>query len=268
MQDHQGASGPRGDGDRLAHEAHVARRFGATAQAYVESAVHAQGADLQALAALLEAAAPARLLDLGCGGGHVSFTAAPFCGQVTACDLSDGMLDAVAAEAGRRGLANIATRQGSAEHLPFEDESFDMVVSRYSAHHWRSVAAGLGEARRVLKPRGRAVFTDVAAPQDPLADTFLQTMELLRDPSHVRDYSGAEWARLAGEAGFHLAAATRRRLYLDFSSWVARIATPELHAVAIRSLQATASAEVRDCFEIAPDGSFTVDTLTLVLDPA
>lgn len=262
MTDPQGA--PRPD---LTHEAHVVRRFGAQAQAYVESAVHAQGADLEALCALLAETRPARLLDLGCGGGHVSFAAAPFCGQVTAYDLSGEMLEAVTAEAGRRGLANIATRQGSAAQLPFTDASFDMVVSRYSAHHWRSLAAGLTEARRVLGPLGRAVFMDVAAPETALEDTFLQSIELLRDPSHVRDYAPLEWIRLAQQAGFHVSEVQQRRLRLDFAPWVARIRTPERHVDAIRSLQASASDEVRAYFELAPDGSFTVDTATLLLDP-
>ncbi len=243
----------------------VARQFGPQAKAYVGSTVHAQGADLDALGRRLALERPARLLDLGCGGGHVSFTAAPHAEAVVAYDLSAEMLGAVAAEAARRGLANISTRQGTAERLPFEAGGFDAVVSRYSAHHWSSLAAGLAEARRVLKAGGRAIFMDVVAPEDALLDTFLQAVEMLRDPSHVRDYAPRQWRALAQAAGFEVEEETPRRLRLEFSSWLARIGTSSVHAAAIRSLEAGASEEVRRHFEIEADGSFTIDTLTLVL---
>lgn len=249
----------------LTHEANVASAFGPQAAAYVASAVHARGEDLEAFAALLAGHGDARLLDLGCGGGHVSFTAAPLVREVTAYDLSPDMLGAVAAEASARGLANITTRQGMAETLPFDDGSFDIVASRYSAHHWRDVAAGVREARRVVRKGGLGVFMDVVAPEAPLLDTFLQSLELLRDPSHVRDYRASEWEALARAAGFSVMEATPRRLRLDFASWVARIRTPATHVAAIRSLEMSVPDEVRQHFAIEEDGTFTLDTLTLVL---
>lgn len=243
----------------------VVRQFGPRAGAYVGSAVHAQGADLEALGDFLARQRPARMIDLGCGGGHCSFNAAPHAGEVVAYDLSAEMLEAVRAEATARGFANITTRQGPAERLPFPDGAFDAVVSRYSAHHWSSLPAALAEARRVLKPGCPAVFMDVVAPEAPLLDTFLQTLEMLRDPSHVRDYAGREWCSMAEHAGFGVEETVPRRLRLEFASWLARIGTSDVHAAAIRSLQMGASGEVRAHFEIEADGSFTVDTLTLVL---
>jgi ubiquinone/menaquinone biosynthesis C-methylase UbiE len=71
------------------------------------------------------------VLDLGCGAGHASFTAAQQVAQVTAYDLSSQMLEVVA-EAAKRRAGNIDA-QGYAESLPFADASFDVVISRYSA---------------------------------------------------------------------------------------------------------------------------------------
>lgn len=242
----------------------VVQQFGPRAAAYASSPTHAAGPDLAAFQTILRDAPVERLLDLGCGGGHASFHAAPHAGAVVAYDLSADMLGTVAAGAVARGLSNIRTQQGRAEQLPFPDRNFDMVASRYSAHHWRQVPMALAEAARVLRPGGRMVMMDVFAPADPLLDTFLQTVEMVRDPSHVRDYSLAEWQALLQAAGLVPGEAETYRLRLEFQSWVDRIASPESHRPALRSLLAGAAAEVKQHFAVEADGSFTIDTMLVV----
>jgi hypothetical protein len=61
---------------------------------------------------------------------------------------------------------------------------------------------------------------------------------------------------------------TPRRLRLEFASWVARMQTPEVHQQAIRSLQKHMSNDVSQHFELAEDGSFTLDTMSMVAKPA
>jgi SAM-dependent methyltransferase len=246
------------------HAAQVTAQFGPRAAAYVASTVHASGADLEQLAELARGMpANTRALDLGCGGGHASFHVAPHVGQMVAYDMSVDMLNAVSRTAADKGLSNILTRQGVAETLPFPDRSFDLVVSRFSAHHWNDLEAGLAEARRVLKDDGRAVFIDVVAPPSPLCDTHLQTIELLRDMSHVRNYSAATWLAALADAGFVTGVKSARRLRLEFTSWVKRMRTPDLYVGAIRGLQANMPREVMDYLELEPDGSFTIDTLMI-----
>jgi len=249
---------------RKTHETLVGSQFGNAAAAYVASPVHARGPDLDQLVEIVTGHSEARAVDLGCGGGHVSFHVAPHVKEIVAYDLSPDMLRAVAATAAERGLGNIATERGVAESLPFPDHFFDFVISRFSAHHWHDLAAALREAKRVMKPGGRAIFMDVAAPPSPLLDTHLQAIELLRDPSHVRNYSVEEWRRHARAAGFTPGGVTLRRLPIEFGSWIARIRTPETHVAAIRSLQMSAPDEVAAHFEIARDGSFMLDTMTLL----
>jgi len=246
------------------HEAMVDEQFGRQAEAYVASPVHAAGEDLDQLERLAARLEPGQALDMGCGGGHASYRLSPHVLQVTACDLSESMLRAVEAEAGRRGLKNIVTRRCTVHDLPFPDAAFDLVVSRYSAHHWTDLSSGLAQARRVLKPGGTAVFMDSVAPRFTVADTFLQAMEILRDPSHVRDYSQVEWLRAVEEAGFKPVETVRHRVRLDFTSWTGRMATPEEHVRAILSLQKHMPSEVAGIFQVEPDGSFTIDKLTLV----
>ena len=208
---------------------------------------------------------PEKVLDLGCGGGHVSYALAPIAKLVTAYDLSEEMIEAVQAEAARRGMTNIVTARGPAEKLSFADASFDAVFCRLTAHHWGDVRQGLREARRVLRQGGIAVFADVVAPEIPVYDTFLQTFEMLRDPSHVRNYSTAEWVAIAAQAGFAVTAVTRRRLPLEFNTWTARMRTAPVLSAAIRALQEAVAEPVRRYFEVQPNGDFTIDQAVIEL---
>jgi SAM-dependent methyltransferase len=238
-------------------------QFGPQAASYLASAVHARGEDLQSLREIIDHRPDALALDLGCGGGHVAFLLAPRVRQVTAYDLSPAMVEVTRAEAQNRGFTNLRAQQGVVEQLPFADAAFDVVVSRYSTHHWHDVGAGLREARRVLKPGGTAVFMDVVAPGRPLLDTWLQSLELLRDPSHVRNYSLAEWHGMLSTAGFGAATARCYRVVLGFQPWIERMNTPADHVTSIRALQSSAPADVIRHFDIQRDGTFTVDSMLM-----
>jgi SAM-dependent methyltransferase len=246
-----------------AHERVVEAQFGPRANAYVESAVHSQGADLEAIGTLAEKLRPELALDMGAGGGHVAYALARHAKRVVATDLSSEMLAAVARTAREKGLTNIETAEAPAEHLPFEDETFGLVASRFSTHHWQDFDAGLRQARRTLKRGGRAVFVDVYAPGQALFDTHLQAIELLRDHSHVRDYSCSEWLGALARARFTIDACRTWRLRMDFPVWIARMQTPGDNVKAIRALQNAASAETKAHFAIEPDGSFMLDMLMI-----
>lgn len=246
------------------HNSVVLDQYTTRASAYVNSAVHAAGQDLDLIAQLLANQRGAVALDVGCGGGHLTYRLAPLVSQVVACDLAASMLAAVAEQAGLRGLPNIATREAAAESLPFEVATFDVVATRFSAHHWHAFAEGIAEMARVLKPGGLALMSDVVSPGVSLLDTWLQTLELLRDPSHVRDASTAEWDAALAAAGLAIERIEHFRLRLDFATWVARMDTPEPQVTAIRMLQARAASAVKDYFEMEEDSSFTVDTALFV----
>ncbi|MCB8837745.1 class I SAM-dependent methyltransferase [Aurantimonas sp. VKM B-3413] len=248
--------------------AFTAEQYGIRAQDYVTSAVHAGGADLDQIETVVSGKAAARVLDLGCGGGHVSYRAAPHVAEVVACDVTARMLEAVAATAKERGLANISTLEAAAEALPLEDASFDFVLCRFTAHHWQDMEAGLREARRVLKAGGRAVFIDTVAPEDPVLDTHVQAVELLRDASHVRNYRTSEWVAALARSGFAVEELTTRRLRMDFPVWIARTRAPDANAAAIRGLQNVSPPAVNRHFSIEPDGSFHLDAVTFVVRPA
>jgi len=241
----------------ISHDEQVDRQFGPVAAAYLSSTVHAQGDDLRATADKLRGSG--RVLDLGCGAGHLAFAIAPGVGAIVACDISPQMLAVVAAEAQRRGLTNLETQRGAAEKLPFADASFDAVCTRMSAHHWADLARGLAEMRRVLKPGGRVVVIDIVGASMPLFDTHLQAIELIRDPSHVRNYSLTEWANQLTRAGLVIAGHRTWRLRIEFDSWVARMETPADRVAVLHSLWQGAPREVREHFRVAADSSFDLE---------
>jgi SAM-dependent methyltransferase len=132
------------------------------------------------------------------------------------------MLQQVEILARERGAANVVTRQGDVERLPFGDAEFDLLVTRYSAHHWHNPAAAIKECFRVLARDGLLILSDIVAPEDPLLDTHLQVVELLRDRSHVRDWRVSEWQMILAAAGFESEVVMRWYLDLEFASTLAR----------------------------------------------
>jgi hypothetical protein len=114
--------------------------------------------------------------------------------------------------------------------------------------------------RRVLQPHGRLLLIDVLGHEDPLVDTHLQSMELLRDPSHVRNRSAGEWQSLLGTAGFVDVEYAEWPLRLEFAPWVERMRTPSQRTAMIRTLQNEAPREVQEALAFEADGSFTVRT--------
>lgn len=192
--------------------------------------------------------------------GRPTFGAAQNVSAVVAYDLSAHMLDVVAQAAEARQL-KISPPAGYAESLPFADNAFDIVISRYSAHHWHDVGAALREVNRILKHGGRLIVMDVMSPGHPVRDIWLQTVEALRDTSHVRNYASGEWLTLINEANLIVDNLITDKLPLEFSSWVARMRTPEALVDAIRIYQQSASTEVRTYFALQNDGFFTSDII-------
>jgi hypothetical protein len=119
------------------------------------------------------------------------------------------------------------------------------------------------EVRRVLQPRGRVCFIDVVA-GPPLFDTHLQAFEVLRDPSHVRDYTIKEWRAFLGDVGFDAEVKRQWRLSIDFAAWVGRVGTSLERITALQAFWAGAPEEVRNYFQLQDDLSFQLDAVMVL----
>ncbi len=184
------------------------------AQAYRESDAHREGPDLDLL---VEWAAGARTaLDVATGGGHVARRLREAGLQVVSCDPSPGMQPDVICRA---------------EELPFADASFDVVACRVAAHHFSDVAAAVRELARVSA--GRVLIVDGLHMGEQVEEA-----ERLRDPSHVRNYSEAEWRAFLEDAGLRVEAVETFRRPIELEPWLARTGCEGADAERVRELLA------------------------------
>ena len=228
----------------------VEQRFGDAAARYARSAVHRGGPDLDLMLEVGLVSGRERVLDVGCGPGHAALAFAERGASLAAVDLSEAMLEQARRLAAERGLADVEFRRGDVESLPFPDASFEVVTSRYSAHHYPHPERALAEVARVLRPGGCFLLSDTVAPEDHTLDTFFNTIELLRDPSHVRDHRVSEWKAMLEAAGLRVEELRRAWLPIEFEPWIWRMATPPTAVAAIRALFAEAPGEVREAFAL------------------
>lgn len=236
----------------------VVEQFGPAAAEYATFSYHAAGPDLAPMLVAAELRGSERVLDLGCGPGHTALLFAPHVEKVVALDPTEAMLVEARRLAGDRRIDNVRFDLGFAEAVPYPDAAFDRVVSRQSAHHWSDIRGAVREIARVLAPGGRFVLVDTFAPDDPPLDAFLNRVELLRDSSHVRDYTVSEWRVMLAEGGLEMQEVERWGIPIEFDPWVRRSRTPEPEVAELRRCFAEASQSERKVFEIAADCSFRI----------
>ena len=138
-----------------------------------------------------------RLLDVGCGTGAASRSAASVAASVVGIDLSPEMIRQARELAGR--VANVHFEIADSEHLPFDDGAFTAVVCSNSFHHYPDPGRAVGEMTRVLAPGGRLVLGDACSDRAAarIADVFLRRFE----PGHVRLYRSDELGSFVRGAG-------------------------------------------------------------------
>ena len=101
----------------------------------------------------------ARSLEIGSGTGYftLNLLRAGLIGAATCSDISPGMLETLASNAERLGLA-VHTQPADAEQLPFADGSFDLVLGHAVLHHIPDLPRAFAEFERVLTPGGTVLF--------------------------------------------------------------------------------------------------------------
>lgn len=233
-------------------ESLVRTQFGRAAAAYVRSRGHAEGEDLERIVELARATPRDAVLDIATGGGHTALALARVAGAVTATDLTPEMLTEAAAYIRGLGLTNVTFRIADAQALPFASASFDIVTCRIAPHHFPRPDAFAREVRRVLRPGGRFLLEDSIVPAgEPGA--FLNRVEAIRDPSHVRSLTLDEWWTVLLDAGFAVRRMETFRKRHELTDWLERMQTPPAAQAEVRAAFAAASPAARRAFAIEYD---------------
>lgn len=230
------------------------RMFGAQAPVYATSQVHVRDASLDALRRLAGPGPYRWAVDLGTGAGFTAFAMSTCARRVLATDLTRPMLEQARRLGGERKLGNLTLVQTPAEALPFASESLDLVTCRVACHHFADLDQALDEVRRVLRPGGALVVADSVAPEDDAVSRWMNDVELRRDFSHVQNRKVSRWETMLATRDLSIAGQETVRIHLEFNDWVARTATPQAEAQALRRDFLEAGPSVRQAFQIQPAG--------------
>ena len=120
------------------------------------------------------------VLDVGSGAGTDALVAAQMvgpAGSVTGVDMTVEMLEKARGAARELGAANVSFLEAQAERLPFEDVSFDVVISNGVLDLVPDKDAAYGEIFRILRPGGRVQIADVTI-QRPVSDDGRRNIDL------------------------------------------------------------------------------------------
>jgi ubiquinone/menaquinone biosynthesis C-methylase UbiE len=237
---------------------HTREQFGRVASKYRCSADHADLEDLDLLFTGLSPKPGDRVLDVATGGGHTAVALARRTARVVASDLTPRMLRETRTLAAESGAGNIACAAADAEALPFADGSFDLVTCRIALHHVPEVRKAMGEIARVTRPGGRVGIIDSVVPGDPALDAFLNGIEKVRDPSHVRSYRNEEWLEYIAGSGLSLHQVASLWKTHAFPEWVARTGQPPAVQREIEEMFLSAFPLARETFHIRVEGGRVV----------
>jgi len=218
------------------HKAVVQESFTRQADIY---AVTPTVADPARIARLVEAVDPApesRVLEVACGPGFLALAFAARCREAVGLDLTDAPLAIAEKNRRERGLANARFQRGDADHLPFPEGEFDMVVCRFAFHHFEEPGRVLQEMARVCRPEGKVAVEDMVSSEHRARGDYQNQFERLRDPSHTRALAPSELLALFTAAGLELERLYSGELMQNLERWLANSQTPPNPAAEVRAM--------------------------------
>lgn len=179
------------------HRAQIVEQFSRQAIPFTEVPGHFDA--LQILVELSGVGPEDRVLDVACGPGLVACAFARHAARVTGIDITPAMIEQAEKRQREQQLENLSWAVGDAVPLPYPDDSFSLVLTRYSFHHLLAPERALSEMIRVCRPGGRVMVADVSL--EPAKSEAYDRLELLRDPSHTHALQDAEFAGLFLNSG-------------------------------------------------------------------
>ena len=188
-------------------------------------------ADAEGLAWMLKAlplSRADRALDVATGTGEFARALAPHVASVVGLDATDAMIERGRQFVRQAGMDNIEFQKGVVEALPFEDETFDVVSSRYAFHHFADARPVISEMARVCKTDGHVIVVDIVVPDESTAARY-NYYEWLCDPSHTRCLEAEEFRVYFGHYGMDVVSARTRDIEEELVEWMDFSLTGDAH---------------------------------------
>ena len=208
-------------------DSEIIKQFDKTAENYSKDYIFSNGNDLDTMLKQAHPNPRSTVLDVVTGAGHVAMKIAPFAKQVHAVDITPKMISLLQNDLESKNIRNVKTHIMHVNNLEFTDASFDVVTCRFAAHHFADVESFLSEVKRVLKPKGKLILTDIIAPSSKPMDEFVNEINRLRDHTHVRQFSESDWENMLQKQNFAIIDKHDNPLKHDFESWFERAKTSQ-----------------------------------------
>ena len=176
--------------DKISHNHTAIEQFTRQAVPFTNISQHTNQYGIDLMLRLTSPRQGDTVLDVVCGTGIVACEYAKLVNHVTGMDLTPAMIEQAKILQKEKELDNIDWRTGDVSILPFNDNSFSIVVTRYSFHHMHNPKVVLKEMKRVCKPGGKILVTDVTPDFDK--KNAYNHVEKLRDPSHTEALTAEE----------------------------------------------------------------------------
>jgi SAM-dependent methyltransferase len=120
------------------------------------------------------------------------------------------------------GMNNVMFDTGDVTALPYGDQTFSLVVSRFAFHHFQDPAAVMREMKRVCRPGGHVVVCDLLGSDDPQKAAEFHRIEMVRDPSHARAHRLAELSGFFESSGLEAELVASYRLAFELEGLLER----------------------------------------------
>ena len=209
------------------HETVIRNEFSRQADAMEKAVLFNDESVLARICDAAQLTNSSRVLDVACGPGIVIEAAARAAGAVVGCDITAEMLEKTRKRCASAGLTNVHCVHGHAEALPFDNASFDVVVSRSAVHHFIDPAAAVREMARVVRRGGRIITVDVASAESPEDAALHNALEMMRDPSHVRMLPTSELHHVLARSGLTVGSCVEWTNNREFEEWLKITNAPE-----------------------------------------
>ncbi|MBI4640284.1 MAG: methyltransferase domain-containing protein [Candidatus Tectomicrobia bacterium] len=172
----------------------IVEQFSKTAEVYTQSQVLHAGLDK--IVEFIGVNPSDIVLDVATGPGKIVLEFAKKASNVIGIDITERMLQEAEEAKRRAGIKNVSFEKGDVRALPYAGESFDIVYSGTAFHHFDHPLQVLQEMARVCKRGRKVVINDLISSEEKEKSALHNTIEQIRDPSHVRALQLSEFREL------------------------------------------------------------------------